>query len=93
MSLVLLPGVFGMATHQNSGHKVAVHFKNRAMELYSWHPKPAGNSVTNESKIALGLSYTVPEVENARDQQGLIARYREFIRHGIKPRQSRLPGV
>jgi len=93
---VLLPGVFAMATNRNTGQEVAVHLKNRAVELYSSHPKLAGNSVINEAKIALGLSYTVPEVNNARDQQGLIALYRELVRHGIKPRQPhqpRLPGV
>ena len=90
---VLLPGVFAMATRQNAGQRMEVHLKNRAVELYSSHPKLAGNSVTNEAKIALGLSHTVPEVNNARDQQGLIALYRELVRHGIKPRQPRLPGV
>jgi len=90
---VLLPGVFAMATHQYAGQVVAVHLKNRAVELFSSHPKLSGNSVTNEAKVALGLSYTVPDVKNAQDQQGLIALYRELFRYGIKPRQPRLPGV
>ena len=66
---VLLPGVFAMATHQYTGQAVVVHLKNRAVELFSSHPKLAGNSVTNEAKVALGLSYTVPDVNNAQDQQ------------------------
>ena len=90
---VLLPGVFAMATHQYAGQAVAVHLKNQTGELFSSHPKLAGNSVTNEAKVALGLSYTVPDVKNAQDQQGLIALYRELFRYGIKPRQPRLPGV
>lgn len=90
---VLLPGVFAMATLGRTGHTLDVHLKNRAVELFSSHPKLAGNSVTKEAKIALGISYAVPEVKNARDQQGLIALYRELVRHGIKPRQPRLPGV
>jgi len=65
---VLLPGVFAMATHQYTGQAVVVHLKNRAVELFSSHPKLAGNSVTNEAKVALGLSYTVPDVNNAQDQ-------------------------
>jgi hypothetical protein len=90
---ILLPGVFAMATHQYAGQAVAVHLKNRTGELFSSHPKLAGNSVTNEAKVALGLSYTVPDVNNAQDQQVLIALYRELFRYGIKPRQPRLPGV
>lgn len=98
---VLLPGVFAMATFERTGertggrtgHGLDVHLKNRAIELFSSHPKLPVNSVTTEAKIALGLSNTVPEVKNARDQQGLIALYRELVRHGIKPRQPRLPGV
>jgi len=90
---VLLPAVFAMATHQKAGKMVEVHLKNRAVELFSSYPKLAGNSVTNKAQIALGLSHTVPEDNNAQDQQGLIALYRELVRHGIKPRQPRLPGV
>ena len=90
---VLLPGVFALTARQHAEHTMAVHLKNRAVELFSSHPKLAANSVTKEAKIALGLLYEVPEVKNARDQQGLIALYREFVRRGVKPRQSRLLGV
>ena len=59
---VLLPGVFAMATYQRTGHTLDVHIKNRAVELFSSHPKLAGNSVTNEAKIALARSYTAPRL-------------------------------
>jgi hypothetical protein len=51
------------------------------------------NSLTREAKIALGLDYLVPTISSARDQQGLLALYREMFRRGVTPRQTRLPGI
>ena len=67
--------------------------KNRALELYSSHPKLVENSITKEAKVALSIDYEIPEITTARDQQGLITLYREMYRHGIQARQPRLPGV
>jgi hypothetical protein len=90
---VLLPFVLAIASRLREPSPNATHLKNQALVLYSTHPRLAENSVTKEAKVALGLSYTVPAITNARDQQGLIALYREMFRHGIRPRQPRLPGV
>jgi hypothetical protein len=90
---VLLPAVLAIASRVQETSPNATHLKNQALSLYSAHPKLADNSVTKEAKIALGQSYTVPAITNARDQQGLIALYREMFRHGIRPRQPRMPGV
>ena len=87
---VLLPAVFALAAGDG---RDGVGLKNRAMALYTAHPKLAENSVTREAKVALGVDYQVPEVTSARDQQGLITLYREMFRTGIRPRQGRLPGV
>ena len=95
---VLLPTVFATATRTcgASPHAMPpelVGLKNRALELYGAHPRLAGNSLTEEAKIALGVDYTVPKIGSARDQQGLIALYRQMTRRGIRPRQARLPGI
>ncbi|MCI0880939.1 MAG: hypothetical protein J4O05_02415, partial [Chloroflexi bacterium] len=70
-----------------------VALKNRALTLYNAHPRLAENSLTKEAKVALGVDYTVPEITSARDQQGLVALYRQMFRRGIRPRQTRLPGM
>jgi hypothetical protein len=90
---VLLPAVFAIATRGNAIQPPNVHLKNRAIELFSSHPKLAENSVTREAKTALEVDYLLPKITNARDQQGLITLYREMFRNGIQPRQPRLPGV
>jgi hypothetical protein len=89
---VLLPAVFAMATRPGDRVKHA-SLKNRALELYDAHPKLAENSLTKEAKVALGVDYEVPAIKSARDQQGLVALYRQMFRRGIKPHQTRLPGV
>jgi hypothetical protein len=70
-----------------------VALKDRVLELYGTHPRLAENSLTKEAKVALGVDYTVPTVRTACEQQGLVALYREMFRQGVKPRQTRLPGV
>jgi hypothetical protein len=92
---VLLPAVFAIATGPGAstrrGNGVAL--KDRVLELYGTHPRLAENSLTKEAKVALGVDYTVPTVRTACEQQGLVALYREMFRQGVKPRQTRLPGV
>lgn len=90
---VILPAVFAMATHSQKDRPSSTYLKNKALQLFSNHPKLSENLVTKEAVIALGIDHTVPNVLTARDQQGLIALYREMFRHGIKTRQPRLPGV
>jgi len=90
---VLLPAVFAMATIEHQSNLDATHLKNHGLKLYSTHPKLSSNSVTKEAEIALGIDFSVPKIASARDQQGLIALYREMFRHGIRTRQPRLPGV
>jgi hypothetical protein len=92
---VMLPCVLAMAMAPRGSaiRPDAVHLKNRSIELFSTHPKLSDNSVTKEAIVALGLDYEIPKISNARDQQGLISLYREMFRHGIGPRQPRLPGV
>ncbi|MBT3996585.1 MAG: DUF2851 family protein [Chloroflexi bacterium] len=90
---VTLPAVFAMATSPSDRRPEDTHLKNRALQLYSAHPKLATNSITKEAVIALGLDYELPSISSARDQQGLISLYREMFRHGIRDRQPRLPGV
>jgi hypothetical protein len=90
---VLLPAVFAIGTDEMYLDKNSTHLKNRAVDLYSRHPKLGGNSVTKEAAVALALDYSLPPIKSARDQQGLIALYREMFRHGIRSRQPRLPGV
>ncbi|NQW19906.1 MAG: DUF2851 family protein [Chloroflexi bacterium] len=90
---VLLPAAFAISTRQNVGQVGSKRIKNRALELYSSHPKLVENSITKEAKVALSIDYEIPEITTARDQQGLITLYREMYRHGIQARQPRLPGV
>ena len=90
---VLLPAVFTMATRPQTNNTDFTSLKNRAIELYSQHPKLAGNSLVKEAEIALGIDHSIPKIATARDQQGLIALYREMFRRGISARQPRLPGV
>lgn len=95
---IVLPAAFALATRSSTiarsgSHANDLHLKNRALALYDSHPKLAENSLTKEAKIALGVDYMVPKYTTARDQQGLLALYREMFRRGIKPRQPRLPGV
>ena len=90
---VLLPAVFALATRTQDMLSNGVALKNRALMLYNAHPRLAENSLTKEAKVALGVDYTVPEITAARDQQGLVALYRQMFRRGIRPRQTRLPGV
>ncbi|MDA1279109.1 MAG: hypothetical protein O3B95_03585 [Chloroflexi bacterium] len=67
--------------------------RNRALALFEAHPKLAENSLVQEAVIALGVDYSIPEINSALDQQGLITLYREMVRRGVKARQPRLPGV
>jgi hypothetical protein len=90
---VMLPAVLALATPGSVIHPNSMHLKNRSIELFSTHPKLGENSVTKEAIVALGMDYEIPKITNARDQQGLISLYREMFRHGIGPRQPRLPGV
>ena len=95
---VLLPAVFAMAAGVGKGADRAqvaksVSLKNRALALFDAHPRLAENSHTEEARVALGVDYTVPAAGSARDQQGLIALYRQMFRRGIKPHQTRLPGL
>lgn len=90
---VLLPTVFAMATSKSSDPRAGTSLRNRVLKLYSSHPKLAVNSLTGEAEIALGIDHELPEIKTARDQQGLIALYREMTRRGIRTRQPRLPGV
>jgi len=90
---VMLPAVLALATLGSVIHPNSMHLKNRSIELFSTHPKLGENSVTKEAIVALGMDYEIPKITNARDQQGLISLYREMFRHGIGPRQPRLPGV
>ncbi len=90
---VLLPAVFAMATRPQLDSAKFMSLKNRALELYSHHPKLPGNSLVKEAEIALSIDHSIPKITTARDQQGLIALYREMFRHGIRSRQPRLPGV
>ena len=90
---VLLPAMFAIATRSDFDQIGAPSLKNRAIELFSKHPKLAGNSLVKEAEIALGIDHEIPKISTARDQQGLIALYREMFRHGINTRQPRLPGV
>ncbi len=90
---VMLPAVLAMATQESVIRPDVTHLKNRSTELFSTHPKLGENSATKEAVVALGMDYEIPKIRNARDQQGLISLYREMFRHGIGPRQPRLPGV
>jgi hypothetical protein len=90
---VLLPAVFAMATRSQTNNAKLTGLKNRALELYSQHPKLAGNSLVKEAEIALSIDHSIPKIATARDQQGLIALYREMFRRGIRSHQPRLPGV
>jgi hypothetical protein len=89
---VLLPVVFAMTTGTGARAK-GVGLKNRVLALFDAHPRLMENSLTREAKIALGLDYLVPTISSARDQQGLVALYREMFRRGVTPRQTRLPGI
>ncbi|MBN4064454.1 DUF2851 family protein [Dehalococcoides mccartyi] len=90
---VLLPAVFAIATNSKEFDPSSLHLKNRSVELYSSHPKLSSNSVTKEAQVALAIDYEMPKIATARDQQGLIALYREMYRHGVRHRQPRLPGM
>ncbi len=89
---VLLPVVFAMTTGTGARAK-GVSLKNRVLALFDAHPRLMENSLTKEAKIALGVDYLVPKISSARDQQGLVALYREMFRRGVTPRQTRLPGI
>jgi hypothetical protein len=67
---VILPAVFAIATLDTQSDKTALQVKNRAIELYSSHPKLAENSVTREATIALGIDFQVPKITGAREQGG-----------------------
>ncbi len=95
---VLLPAVFAMAAGAGKGADRAqvaksLSLKNRVLALFDAHPRLAENSLTEEARVALGVDYTVPAAGSARDQQGLIALYRQMFRRGIRPHQTRLPGL
>ena len=90
---VLLPTVFALTTQTSEVHSESIHLKNKTLSLYNSHPKLPENSVTKEAVIALSIDHALPKISSACDQQGLIALYREMFRHGIRPRQPRLPGV
>ena len=90
---VLLPAVFALATGPPGASSNSMGLKDRALAHYDAHPRLKENSLTREAKVALGVDYTVPNIGKARDQQGLVALYRQMVRRGVKPRQTRLPGV
>ncbi len=90
---VLLPAVFAMTTQTAGQQQDSTHLKNKVLNLYTAHPKLAENSVTKEAVVALSVDHKLPKISSACDQQGLISLYREMFRHGIRPRQPRLPGV
>jgi hypothetical protein len=90
---VLLPAVFAMTTQTTGQQQDSTHLKNKVLNLYTAHPKLAENSVTKEAVVALSVDHKLPKISSACDQQGLISLYREMFRHGIRPRQPRLPGV
>ena len=90
---VLLPAAFALATGPPGASSNSMGLKDRALAHYDAHPRLKENSLTREAKVALGVDYTVPNIGKARDQQGLVALYRQMVRRGVKPRQTRLPGV
>jgi len=90
---VVLPATFALATRTSGVVPNGVGLKNRAVAIYDTHPRLSENSLTKEAKVALGIDYSVPEISSARDQQGLVALYRQMFRRGIKPHQTKFPEV
>lgn len=58
---VLLPAVFALTTRSEFDQIGAASLKNRAIELFSEHPKLSGNSLVKEAEIALGIDHSVPK--------------------------------